>query len=221
MWTIVLAKGRLWGSNPRPFGLAPGASALDLSAKPSMIAWNLSMQFGAQRNGMQKGGVTPLLLSRGNFQSMQASCPSTADSTQFRLLCCQPEPFPGLLSVRSHLLTLMQPYRLSAWLRADHCDREREHALVHGVSSPPLSGKEVTLPFWCYNIKTFCDYECAQCDAHAGSLREFIRRRHKYFMHSISGPKVPRSQCETPHTNRIKNEYSSQLAHATSTKLKK
>lgn len=53
----------------------------------------------------------------------QVSFPSTANSTQFNLLCCQPEPVPGFLAVRAHLFTLMLPYRLSAWYWADQCCR--------------------------------------------------------------------------------------------------
>ena len=50
---------------------------------------------------------------------------ATAGSTRFCLLCCQPEPMPGILTARTLWLTPQSPCRLSVWLRYPICTRCR------------------------------------------------------------------------------------------------
>ena len=59
--------------------------------------------------------------------------PTTAGSAQFCLLCCQPEPIPGTLAARKHLLTQRVPCRLPVWSRMNHL-----HELQDIASSPTL-----------------------------------------------------------------------------------
>ena len=61
-----------------------------------------------------------------------AEYPTTAGSTQFCLLCCQPEPVPGLLAARMPRLTPWDPCRLPAWLgSAIHMSRSAYWLLRH------------------------------------------------------------------------------------------
>ena len=59
--------------------------------------------------------------------------PTTAGSAQFCLLCCQPEPIPGTLAARKHLLTQRVPCRLPVWSRMNHL-----HEVQDMASSPTL-----------------------------------------------------------------------------------
>ena len=52
---------------------------------------------------------------QGWLLSILAHCPTTADSAQSCLLCCQPEPVPRTLAARMSQFTLGHPCRLSAW----------------------------------------------------------------------------------------------------------
>jgi len=49
------------------------------------------------------------------LQAVLTCIPTTADSTQFYLFCCQPEPFPRILTARVSQPTLRDPCRLLAW----------------------------------------------------------------------------------------------------------
>ena len=52
---------------------------------------------------------------QGTLLSILAHCPTTADTAQSCLLCCQPEPVPRTLAARMSWFTPGHPCRLPAW----------------------------------------------------------------------------------------------------------
>lgn len=73
-----------------------------------------------------------------------AQYPTTAGSTQFCLLCCQPEPFPGSSTARMSQLTLWEPCRLSAWSgRSIHMPCRTYCAPTHSIAPCPEGNRSV------------------------------------------------------------------------------
>ena len=54
-----------------------------------------------QQRNKRAGGVTPVVLQQRSLQTTLIHFPTTADSAQFCLLCCQPEPIPRSLAART------------------------------------------------------------------------------------------------------------------------
>ena len=67
------------------------------------------------RKENKKGRGGAAYATQGSLCAIQAYCPTTASSTQFCLLCFQPEPIPGFLTARLLTLTRQEPCRLLAW----------------------------------------------------------------------------------------------------------
>ena len=62
-----------------------------------------------------------------------AHCPITASSIQFCLLCCQPEPFPGLLSCQGITACAMKTLQTTCLIGVNH-----RHVMQDLVSSATL-----------------------------------------------------------------------------------
>ena len=88
----------------------------------------------------QKGGrsCTPCTQQR-SLHGIQLHCPTTASSTEFCLLCCQPEPMPQFLTARMAQFTPWHPCRLLAWLgQSIHMHRRTCRAPMRFHAQAPL-----------------------------------------------------------------------------------
>ena len=102
------------------------------------------------QRGAKKGGVVHLATQQGSLHCILAQYPTTAGSAQFCLLCCQPEPVPGLLAVRMSQLTQRDPCRLPAWLGwTINIPYRTCHAPVHSITQPQSGNRRLGTPSSC------------------------------------------------------------------------
>ena len=83
--------------------------------KNAFFAIQASTSVATRRGGGMKGGCGAPYTRQRSLHCILAQDPTTAGSTQFCLLCCQPEPIPGPSTARMSQLTPCDPCRLPAW----------------------------------------------------------------------------------------------------------
>ena len=73
------------------------------------------------KSRFEKSVVMQLCHVRGRHDCILETCPTSAESAQISLLCCQPEPVSGASTVQELQLTLQDLHRLSARQGASIC----------------------------------------------------------------------------------------------------
>jgi hypothetical protein len=69
----------------------------------------------------KKGVVVPVVLQQRSLHATLAYFPTTADSAQFCLLCCQPEPIPGsFISCQDFTVSTMESLQTICLVRVGH-----------------------------------------------------------------------------------------------------